>query len=355
MGDKFSCTTGNLDPMIVSFVEYRIRSAKILVVSKTSCTACTQAKELLRSLVSRTGISPTIIEVDQYKLQCTKGVINYLAAQTGIRTVPQIYINGRFVGGNDAVQRLHLEGRLVPLILQSTKASTSITSANKASGYGHWSTTTTTTPLRVSTFQTDLAPHHTFEKLMPKTTTISMFNNDMKSDDFSESRFGALSPSRSHSSFTSQGYQSTQSSSFMEKESIIIPHRRRSNIAISPIVTAKKNTFYDRSPSFLSTDPSEPSRSSPTSSSSSYQPWGTAKPIVKSSQYMSDEQILAQKSIPVANSSRSSWMRPNQWFTNSRKAFSTTTSAIPSRQSIVIEEPISKGTSGWIYINPKVV
>jgi len=132
MGQSLKCMTGYLDPRIVAFVESKIRFTKILVVSKTSCKACSEAKQLLRTLSSRTGINPTVFEIDKYENECRSSIIKYLSEQTGISTVPQIFINGRFVGGNDTIQRLHQERRLVSLILQPVKP-TRLSSKHKPS------------------------------------------------------------------------------------------------------------------------------------------------------------------------------------------------------------------------------
>jgi len=112
------------DPNILSFVESKIRSATIFVVSKTSCKACMKTKKLLNGLVTKTGSIPSVFEVDVLGgRNARKMFIKWLSAKTGIKTVPQIWINGRFVGGNDDIQQQHREGRLVPLIRMKTRKS----------------------------------------------------------------------------------------------------------------------------------------------------------------------------------------------------------------------------------------
>jgi len=344
MGESFSCTLGYLDPRIVSMVEHRIRSAKILVVSKTTCPACARAKQLLRGLVSKTGVNPTIIEVDQYENQCTKGVMNYLSAQTGISTVPQIYINGRFVGGNDVIQRLHKKGKLVQLILQPMKASPSIASATDVNRYGYMSSTSTARPLRVSAFKRKGRAIPSFEKPMPANTTIPRTNNDIKSDYFNDWK------------------SNTQTLSLS---------RRWSTTAVRPLLTPKLDIFNDShsQSSFRSTDLeilSKPTRVRSMSSSSWPQPWREARPILKSIESWNNAQISSGTSFPIQPSNQSSWIRPardrpnikTQWLPNSIKEIPITTIATiatPSRRSIVNETPTSRGKPSWMYINPKVV
>jgi len=113
-----------MDHSTLSLVESQIKSATVFVVSKTRCKACMKAKKLLNELVAETGSIPSVFEVDTLGgRKRKKTFINWLSAKTGIKTVPQIWINGRFVGGNDDIQQRHREGRLVPLILMKTRSS----------------------------------------------------------------------------------------------------------------------------------------------------------------------------------------------------------------------------------------
>jgi len=119
MSHNFGSTSA-MDRMI-SQVKSQIQSTKIFVISKIACRACHQAKALLNMVVSGTGITPSFFDLDQYPQENRKLLIKYLSAETGITTVPQVWINGKFVGGNDDIQRLHQMGRLVPLIGTRTR------------------------------------------------------------------------------------------------------------------------------------------------------------------------------------------------------------------------------------------
>lgn len=109
-----------LDSQIKSHIESNIGTKTIFVLSKIKCGACVQAKALLHKLSSKTGVKPIVFDLDNYPKQLVKAIIKWLSAKTGIKTVPQIFINGKFVGGNDDVQRLHSEGRLLSLIGKKT-------------------------------------------------------------------------------------------------------------------------------------------------------------------------------------------------------------------------------------------
>jgi len=106
----------DLDSRIKSDIESTIRSAKIFILSKIKCGACVQAKALLNEIASKTGCSTVVFDLDIYPTRMVKAIVKWLSAKTGIKTVPQIWIHGKFVGGNDDVQRLHWEGRLVSMI-----------------------------------------------------------------------------------------------------------------------------------------------------------------------------------------------------------------------------------------------
>jgi len=107
-------STSAMDQRMISQVKSKIQAANIFVISKITCRACQQAKALLNVVVSGTGISPSFYDIDHFPQEKRTLLLKYL--ETGITTVPQVWINGRFIGGNDDVQRLHQMGRLVPLI-----------------------------------------------------------------------------------------------------------------------------------------------------------------------------------------------------------------------------------------------
>jgi len=109
-------STAEIDTL-KSQIEYLIKSKSIFVLSKVKCSACVKAKALLNKLSFKTGVKPSILDLDNYPKQFVRVIISWLSAtKTGIKTVPQIFIKGKFVGGNDDVQKLHTNGRLLSLI-----------------------------------------------------------------------------------------------------------------------------------------------------------------------------------------------------------------------------------------------
>lgn len=96
-------------PELKKEIESNINSHKILVYSKSYCPYCTSTKSLLQSL----NQDYKVIELDQ--IPKGSAIQNGLQELTGQRTVPNIFINGKHIGGNSHIQALHSQGKLKPL------------------------------------------------------------------------------------------------------------------------------------------------------------------------------------------------------------------------------------------------
>lgn len=84
--------------------------AKVVVYSTDYCPYCLRAKALL----SGKGVAFTEIDVteDEAKRQ-------WLVKVTGLRTVPQIFINDKAIGGFDDLADLDARGALDTLLAES--------------------------------------------------------------------------------------------------------------------------------------------------------------------------------------------------------------------------------------------
>ncbi|MES2547021.1 MAG: glutaredoxin 3 [Pseudomonadota bacterium] len=79
----------------------------VLMYATATCPYCINAERLLTSK----GIAINKIRVDlQPELR------SEMTQKTGRRTVPQIYINGKHVGGYDELRALDVAGQLDPLL-----------------------------------------------------------------------------------------------------------------------------------------------------------------------------------------------------------------------------------------------
>ncbi|KAK3725243.1 hypothetical protein LTR37_000754 [Vermiconidia calcicola] len=92
-----------------------LRKGPIIIFSKSYCPFSKKAKHILLDLYTITP-PPYVVELDQHELG--SGLQSALERTTGRRTVPNILINGRSIGGGDDVQELHEDGKLASTIQQ---------------------------------------------------------------------------------------------------------------------------------------------------------------------------------------------------------------------------------------------
>lgn len=88
--------------------------ADVKIYTTSYCPYCTRAKALL----AKKQVAFTEIDVssDQAKRE-------WLVEATGQRTVPQIFINGKSVGGSDDIYALDRQGRLDDLLREPSQSS----------------------------------------------------------------------------------------------------------------------------------------------------------------------------------------------------------------------------------------
>ncbi|KAI9105416.1 putative thioltransferase [Phlyctochytrium arcticum] len=92
------------------FVEAEIKAHKTVVFSKSYCPYCDKAKALLKSL----NAEFTAYEMDQR--DDGSALQQYLQEKTGQRTVPNIFIAEKHIGGCDDLHNLHKKGDLKSLL-----------------------------------------------------------------------------------------------------------------------------------------------------------------------------------------------------------------------------------------------
>ncbi|CAM9165777.1 unnamed protein product [Heterosigma akashiwo] len=92
------------------FIESEINSKDIVVFSKTFCPFCSSTKQLFSGM----NVDFTVIELDQ---RGDGGEIQKaLLDKTGQRTVPNVFVKGTHVGGNDDTQAAARSGKLNELL-----------------------------------------------------------------------------------------------------------------------------------------------------------------------------------------------------------------------------------------------
>lgn len=82
----------------------------VIIFSKTYCQFSKKAKALLLNKYSITP-EPYVVELDVHQLG--RQIQDRLAKMTGRKTVPNIMINGKSIGGADDITELDNDGELV--------------------------------------------------------------------------------------------------------------------------------------------------------------------------------------------------------------------------------------------------
>jgi len=89
-------------------VKEAIDNNKVVIFSKAYCPYCSKVKTLFTGL----SVPVKVLELDER--DDGSDIQNAIMKQYGARTVPQVFIAGERIGGNDDTQALHKSGGLVP-------------------------------------------------------------------------------------------------------------------------------------------------------------------------------------------------------------------------------------------------
>ncbi|KAL0088496.1 thioredoxin-like protein [Phycomyces blakesleeanus] len=95
---------------IEKFVNDSIANNKVVVFSKSYCPYCTKAKKILADL----KVEVFIVELDKHADGAA--IQDYLQTLTGQRTVPNIFINTKHIGGCDSLTAIYNSGELQKLL-----------------------------------------------------------------------------------------------------------------------------------------------------------------------------------------------------------------------------------------------
>lgn len=103
-------TATEADHSVSAFVQNSIFSNKIVIFSKSYCPYCLRAKRIFAELNEQ----PFVVELD---LRDDGAQIQYILLDlVGRRTVPQIFVNGKHIGGADDLKAAVLGGQLQQLL-----------------------------------------------------------------------------------------------------------------------------------------------------------------------------------------------------------------------------------------------
>nr|ABW04624.1 glutaredoxin [Haliotis diversicolor supertexta] len=97
---------------VKQLVNSKIAGKKVMVFSKSSCPYCAKAKAVFKKYVGDI-LSEDEYEVMEIETNSKCGEIqDYLGSITGGRTVPRVFINGKFLGGGDETAAADRSGQL---------------------------------------------------------------------------------------------------------------------------------------------------------------------------------------------------------------------------------------------------
>ncbi len=83
-------------------------TARVLMYCTAVCPYCVRAERLLEARGAAA--------IEKVRIDLDPSLRDEMIARTGRRTVPQVYIGERHVGGFDDLAELDAEGALVPLL-----------------------------------------------------------------------------------------------------------------------------------------------------------------------------------------------------------------------------------------------
>jgi len=109
-----------LESQVISQVQSKMDTEKVFILSKTECAACIQTKDIFEKVYIKTGVTPYILNLDNYSRAHGRIIMKFVVGITGNKMLPQIWVNGKFIGGNNVVHRLHYGGKLVALVESKT-------------------------------------------------------------------------------------------------------------------------------------------------------------------------------------------------------------------------------------------
>mmetsp|Transcript_21855 Transcript_21855/g.46786 ORF Transcript_21855/g.46786 Transcript_21855/m.46786 type:complete len:111 (-) Transcript_21855:329-661(-) len=96
--------------MSSGFAKSEIASNDVVVFSKSYCPFCTKTKQLFSSM----NIDAKVFELD--RMDNGDAVQGELLAISGQRTVPNVFIKGKHLGGNDDTQAAAKSGKLQEML-----------------------------------------------------------------------------------------------------------------------------------------------------------------------------------------------------------------------------------------------
>ncbi|OAF65784.1 Glutaredoxin-1 [Intoshia linei] len=101
--------------------KYLSNYKKVVLIGKSFCPFCVKTEKLFNDLIKKNILERSDFHVYYLDLifkdnkKTISDIQDYLLSQNGIRTVPQIYINKKFIGDCSEIHNLHKNNELISL------------------------------------------------------------------------------------------------------------------------------------------------------------------------------------------------------------------------------------------------
>ncbi|NJK62553.1 MAG: Grx4 family monothiol glutaredoxin [Synechococcaceae cyanobacterium SM2_3_1] len=108
-----------MDPLLQDKIQDQIRSSSILIYMKgtPAMPMCGFSNAVVRTFDTLGARYDTVNVLDDPEIR--EGIKDF----SDWRTIPQVYINGEFVGGCDIILEMHQRGELAPLVQSAMEGS----------------------------------------------------------------------------------------------------------------------------------------------------------------------------------------------------------------------------------------
>ena len=94
---------------VKELMDQKIASKPVFVISKSYCPFCVKARNVLKKYnIPEDKIEIQEIENDK---DCNE-IQDYMRQLTGGRSVPRVFVGGKFIGGGDETEAAHKSGKL---------------------------------------------------------------------------------------------------------------------------------------------------------------------------------------------------------------------------------------------------
>ena len=106
----FQGSSKNIElPIMQAEIDSFIKNNKVAIISKSYCPYCTTAKKAFDSIDQKYEV----LEIEDRE-DC-QAIQDYMMKLTGARSVPRVFINGKFEGGGDDISAKNRSGALKKL------------------------------------------------------------------------------------------------------------------------------------------------------------------------------------------------------------------------------------------------